>query len=94
MSDYLRVLSGLDNGIVITVRGTSLGEADAVGSFKLEAIGSILLMDAIVPQDWHKLGAFKRIIYRGDVAGLDGELGGEGHGGHTGEDHLGRKRNR
>ena len=53
ISEYLRVLSGF-----VTVGGSGLGEVDAIASLELEVVGSVFLVDAIVPQDWHKLAGF------------------------------------
>ena len=82
-SEHLRVLSGL-----VTVRGSGLGEVDAVASLELEVVGSVFLVDAIVPHDWHKLTR----VLDGDGANLRSGVvvlgGGEGHSGHTSEDYL------
>ena len=82
---YLRVPSRLDNRVFRTVRRTGLWEDDAIASFYVQSVSSVVLVDTIVPQDGDNLCLFAGLCWRGAVAVLGG---GEGHGGHGGEDYL------
>lgn len=76
---YSRVASGLDNGVLRTIRRARLSQHDTVASLHIVAVPAVLLVDAVVSQDGHFIltGSCARVV-------------GEGHNGQDGEDYLQR----
>ena len=81
------VFSSLNDSAIRAGRRARLGQNDAVGGLYIEVVSSIILLEAVVPKDEDLLtGVGTNIKTSRLFVFVLG--GGEGHGGHTSEDHL------